>query len=263
MGYDIDFFGAGLVKDLLYARRKLLGAECDRGRGMVVAVIDLRAVALELLRDPAPIVEDLAVAEADSVDEKNGIFRRADAICGTRAVDLFLSYLEIDLAERGSDDRDEAKEVCNRYHTADSADDALLYAELNRGQIDAYNAVPEDHEINTECEKGVPKPHLPVAGYHFEGKNDMSDHRNACAGQKYRKQYRTVMADAKAEARCFDRKHARKEIKYHKRGNQEIEVIDIRLQKREGKPAESAENKVNCVKKNMWIIIWKYIVKNR
>ena len=182
----------------------------------MVSIIDLRAVSLKLARNSAPVAEDLAVAEANSVDEQDRIFRLAEAKMQARAVELLASEIGIHLAEGRFNDGNKAKEVRYGYHSADETDHPLLYAELNRGQIDADYAVPEDDEVNGEAEEGVPDPGHIIVRNESERENDMMDHGNTRARQKDRERYRAVMTDPQAQALCFDRKNTRKEVKHGK-----------------------------------------------
>ena len=246
---DVDLFRARLAYDLADALGKLLAAEGDRGRGVVVAVKDARAVALELARDASPIVEDLAVAEADAVDEQDRVFRRANALVGACTVDLFLFRLKFDLAERGFYYRNKTEDVRDGDESADQTDGALSDSELNRGQIDADDSVPEDNEIKSEGEKRVPEPAFPIAGEHFEREDYVVYHRDARARQKDREQQRAVTAHAQAHTRQFSRKNADEEVEEDKSGDKEVQIIDIFPQKRKRKSAEGADDKVKCIKK--------------
>lgn len=59
------------------------------------------------------------------------------------------------------------------------------------------------------------------------------------------------MAYAQADALCLNRKNARKQIKYQKSGDKEVEKIDIFPNQRERKPAKGAEKEIDRIKKNM------------
>ena len=71
-------------------------------------------------------------------------------------------------------------------------------------------------------------------GDHFEREHDVMDHRDRRARQKDREQQSAVTADTQTQARHFCRKNADEEVEDEKSGDEEVQIMDIFPQKREG-----------------------------
>lgn len=143
MGNYVDLAASRFTDDLEKALFQLLRAFGYGGRAVVVPVIHGRAVFLKLLRDPAPIIQMLKVAEEYAVDEKKRIFRRADFLLPARLIEIVLFLFKAVFFIGGVYYDYEHDDIEDRNPCKQNTEYARFHAELAAAGINENYSDPE------------------------------------------------------------------------------------------------------------------------
>ena len=156
MGNDIHLFAAKLRHKALDALRKLRSALLNGSSRLMVAVVNRCAVLLQFPRNSAPVIEEAAVPEKDTVDHQNGILRPAELLFFSAAVDGFFFTFHADLSKYRTKDKIQHHKIDHRDHTAEQANKPHFKSQLDRGEIDAEDAVPEQQVFQYSAQHNTP-----------------------------------------------------------------------------------------------------------
>ena len=154
VGDDVHPFTACLRQDLPDApggigcphRPDVQQQEEDGTDGLLLAVVEHGAVALECPGDAAPVVDIAKIPEEHPVDQKDGVFRPADLALRPGGIQLPLLRLELHLVGGDADDLSQVPDVEEGDPSAESRQHPVLQPQLNRGEVHPDHAVPEEDE---------------------------------------------------------------------------------------------------------------------
>ena len=144
VGDDVHLPAAGLRQDLPDALRQLPPAVLHRGGGLLLAVVERGAVALEFPRDAAPVVDIAEVPEEHPVDQKDGVFCLTDLTLRPGGVQLPLLRLELHLVGGDADDLPQIPDVEEGDPPAEGRQHPVLQPQLDGGEVHPDHAVPKD-----------------------------------------------------------------------------------------------------------------------
>ncbi len=247
VGYNIDLLASVALHDELDPVRQLPRALPHRKCGLVIAVVDHRTVGFERARDPAPIIEQLIVAEEHTVDEHDRIFRFAIvAQCGIRRDDLLL-HLKLDLLRGDADYPSEDDQVSDRDHSAQRTYHAPLHAHLRGHEVNANYTVPEEYRGQHRAVNGA-EENIEVCGRIREhAESDMAEHRRNKRARKQCKNRRAVVAQTEPPVLRSDEAHTRVDVQENERGYYPDQIKKRQLEEHKSVQHSAEQYEIDCI----------------
>ena len=205
VGDQVDLVRAGLRQHLLDARLELgRGRRHGRGR-LLAAVVKRRAAFLQGLRDAAPVVDVLPVAEKDAVHQHDRVARAAVLVFRVHGLALEPAALEIVFAVRGVQHAVEQIQVEHRHPPREQQQRAPHDAQPFAGDEHAEKAVYDQQPGHRHAQEQIDHDRHPCgrAGQeHIQpaGQPERDPQRAGRHDAQERDQQQLISAEQRAQA---------------------------------------------------------------